>query len=175
MGEAKGKPALKGSRGNVVRLHASVMQYAERMLKRSTARVFFPVEARSQIKVPLVGGVVRAGFPSPADDYLERPLCMNEFLIKNPPATFVAWVDGDSMILAGIFPGDLAIVDRSVTPKNRSVVLARVNNEFTLKRYRRKSGRVWLQAENPTHPDIPITEDTDFEIWGVVQHCIHML
>lgn len=177
MSTTKGSPTRGGSPDNVVRLHKSVLQYAERLLERSTRqnRLFIPVEARSQATVPLVGGTVRAGFPSPADDYVDRPLCFNELLIKNPAATFAVRVGGDSMVLAGIFPGDIAVVDRSIAPKNRNIILALVNNEFTIKRYRRKNGRVWLQAENPTYSDIPIDEDTQFEVWGVVRHAIRVL
>ncbi|MCA1436804.1 translesion error-prone DNA polymerase V autoproteolytic subunit [Bradyrhizobium sp. BRP20] len=122
-----------------------------------------------------MGAKVPAGFPSPADDYLDRALDFNELFIQNPAATFAVRIAGDSMIGAGIFPDDIAIVDRSRSPVDRNIILALVDGEFTLKRYRRRSGRVWLQAENPAYKDIQVTEKMTFEIWGVVSKSIRML
>ncbi len=136
---------------------------------------FMGVEARRHAGVPLVTANVPAGFPSPADDYLEQPLDFNELLIDNLAATFAVRVGGDSMIGAGIFANDIAIVNRAKTPADRSVVLALVDGGFTIKRYRRRGNRIWLQAENASYPDIPITEGMSFEVWGVVTKSIRML
>ncbi len=114
------------------------------------------------------------GFPSPADDYLDRPLDFNELLIVNPASTFAVRVTGDSMIDAGIFPQDIAVIDRSLTAMDRTIVLALLGGEFTIKRYRRKDGKVWLQAENPAYANILLTEDSEFEVWGVVTRSIRM-
>lgn len=133
------------------------------------------VELRTTITVPLAGMTVRAGFPSPAEDYEDHPLDFNELLIKNPAATFAVRAQGDSMTGAGIFDGDICVVDRSLKPTDGSVIVALVNGEFTMKRLRMKAGRVWLQAENPNYPDMPITEGTEFEIWGVVPKSVRML
>lgn len=161
---------------NVVRLHKSTKDYVQRLFERATQRKRFliPVEARLKATVPLVGAKVQAGFPSPADDYLDRPLCFNELLMKNPPATFVAWVDGDSMIGAGIFPGDLAVIDRSMAIKDGVIILARVDLDFTLKRFRQRKGRAWLQAENPTYNDVEIKEGMSFDVWGGLRFSIRM-
>lgn len=132
-------------------------------------------ERRLQLMVPLVGSSVAAGFPSPADDYLDRPLDFNELLIANPAATFAVRVAGDSMIGIGIFAGDIAIVDRSATARDASIILGIVDGEFTIKRYRIRGGRIWLEAENKAYPPLPITEDTAFEVWGVVRNSIRML
>lgn len=122
--------------------------------------------------VPLAGGSVTAGFPSPADDYLDRALDFNELLIENPAATFAVRIAGESMTGAGMFPGDIAVINRARTPTSGSVVLALVNGDFTVKRYRVRAGRVILQAENPAYPDIEIRDGTEFEVWGVVSHSI---
>ena len=120
-------------------------------------------EARVAQTVPLVGSEVRAGFPSPAEDYVERPLDFNELLIANPAATFAVRVAGDSMSGDGILPGDIAVVDRSVQAANDRVILALLDGEFTLKRYKRRGGRVWLEASNPAYKPIPVSDVTEFE------------
>lgn len=116
---------------------------------------------------------VKAGFPSPAEDYLETKLDLNEYLVKHPAATFFVKVSGDSMIGAGICDGDTLVVDRSLVPRNHDVVLAVLNGEFTVKRLNRRQGRVTLCPENSEYTPIEITSDMDFEIWGVVSHAIH--
>ena len=115
------------------------------------------------------------GFPSPADDHLDRALDFNELLIENVPATFTVRVSGDSMIGIGILPNDLAVINRALTAVDRSIVLALVDGDFTLKRYRRRAGRVWLQAENPKYRDIEILDGMTFEIWGVLTAIVRKL
>lgn len=131
-----------------------------------------PVVNRTRRTVPLMSSLVRAGFPSPADDYLDRPLDFNELLIENPAATFAVRIAGDSMTGAGIFPGDIAVVDRACVARDKSIVLAILDGEFTLKRYRDVAGKRWLEAENPAYPAIPLTEYSAFEVWGVVRNAI---
>jgi len=114
------------------------------------------------------------GFPSPAEDYLDKPLDFNELLIVNAASTFAVRVTGDSMIDAGIFPHDIAVVDRSLTATDRCIVLALLDGAFTMKRYRQKDGQVWLQAENPAYQNIRLTEASQFEVWGVVTRSIRM-
>ena len=133
------------------------------------------VERRWAVSIPLMCSLAPCGFPSPADDYLDRPLDFNELLIENPAATFAVRVDGDSMIGAGIFPGDIAVVDRAGTAVDGSVVLALVDGEFTIKRYRSRNGAVWLEPANPAYRRIDISAESAFEVWGVVRHAIRML
>jgi DNA polymerase V len=133
------------------------------------------VEARLAMSVPLVSGTAACGFPSPADDYLDRPLDFNELLIENAPATFAVKVAGESMAGVGLFAGDIAVVNRAKTAVDGSIVVALVDGEFTLKRFRQRRGRVWLHPENPAYPDIEITEGMSFEVWGVVTRSIRML
>ena len=122
---------------------------------------------------PLLLSRVPAGFPSPADDYLEGTLDLNQHLIKHKAATFFVRVQGDSMTGAGIQDGDLLIVDRAVEPKDKSVAIAVVNGEFTVKRIRKTKGRVWLASENADYPPLEVTEGSELEVWGVVTHVIH--
>jgi DNA polymerase V len=136
---------------------------------------FACVRAHTRLAVSLVLGRAAAGFPSPADDYLDRPLDFNELLIENPDATFAVRVVGDSMIGVGIFPGDIAVVDRSRTAGDRSIVLAILDGEFTLKRFRQRGDRCWLEAENANYEPIELGEHSAFEIWGVIKKSIRML
>ena len=125
--------------------------------------------------VPLVASLAIAGFPSPADDYLDRPLDFNELLIENPAATFAVRIGGESMTGAGLFPGDIAVVNRARKVINGNIVLALVDGEFTLKRYKSRAGKIKLLAENPKFSDIIISDETILEIWGVVTHSIRIL
>ena len=118
---------------------------------------------------------VAAGFPSPADDYLDRPLDFNDLLIAHPAATFAVRVAGDSMTGVGIFAGDIAVVDRSLTASDGRIILGILAGEFTIKRYRSRAGKVWLEAANSAYDPIAITEDSGFEVWGVVRHSIRVL
>ena len=124
---------------------------------------------------PLFLSGVSAGFPSPADDYLDRKLDLNEHLIKNPAATFFVRVAGDSMTGAGINDDDILIVDRSLEPANNNIVIAVVNGELAVKRLLKKNTCCQLVAENPHYPPLEINEDTPLEIWGVVTYAIHRL
>ena len=118
---------------------------------------------------------VPAGFPSPAGDYEEDKLDLNSHLVRNPAATFFVRVTGDSMIGAGIHHGDLLIVDRSLEPKDRSVVIAVLNGELTVKRIRMKHHKITLEPENHNYFAQEVTEDAEFEVWGVVTNVIHKL
>lgn len=129
----------------------------------------------NNVTAPLVSSRISCGFPSPADDYIETPLDLNELLVKKPAATFFARAKGDSMINAGIYDGDILIIDRSMTAQNNQIVLAVVNGEFTLKRLLKKNGKISLLPENPKYKPIEITEAIEFSIWGVATNAIHKL
>lgn len=124
---------------------------------------------------PLFMVPVAAGFPSPAEDYMEGKLDLNKHLIKHPAATFFVRVAGDSMIDAGIHPGDILIVDRSLEPADKKVVIAVIEGELTVKRIRMTGGKVFLVPENENYEPIPIESEMNFEIWGVVTSVIHPL
>jgi DNA polymerase V len=123
--------------------------------------------------LPLFLVPVSAGYPSPADDYLDSKLDLNAHHIKHPAATFVVRVTGESMIGAGIHSGDWLIVDRALQPVDNSVVIAIVNGELTVKRLRLRGGRLCLLPSNGQYLPLPIDETTDFEVWGVVTYVIH--
>ena len=117
---------------------------------------------------PLFLSVVAAGFPSPADDHLERDLDLHELLISHPAATYYVRLSGDSMKDAGLYDGDILVVDRSLEPAHGNIVVAVVNGEFTVKRLYRKGGQIQLTPENRFYPAIVITQESDLVVWGVV-------
>ena len=124
---------------------------------------------------PLFLNPVAAGFPSPADDYIERRLDLNEYLVRNPPATFFVRAQGDSMLGAGIHDGDILVVDRSIPPVHNRVVIAAVHGELTVKRLWMRDGMTVLRPENPAYPPLDMTGVEQFEVWGVVTSVIHSL
>ena len=164
MGRPPGEPS------KVVRLPLPVAALAKRLAEKSLRagdiNAFLDVEARRPATVPLMATSAACGFPSPADDYLDRPLDFNELLIENPASTFAVRIAGESMTGAGLFPGDIAVVDRARTAVDGSIVLALLAGEFTVKRYRKKGARTWLQAESPAFENIEINEDSGLRSVG---------
>ena len=126
----------------------------------------------SGIKLPLALARLPAGFPSPAEDYIEQDLDVGRYLVKRPKTTFFMRVEGDSMTGAGINDGDLLVVDRAEQPAHGSIVVARINDEFCVKELRIIDGKPWLYPANQKYKPIEITEEADFEIWGRVTHSI---
>ena len=125
--------------------------------------------------LPIFSTPVSAGFPSPADDHLQKNLNLQDALIPRPAATFLMRVEGDSMEGCGIFSGDLLVVDRSIDPVDGAVVIAVLNAEFTVKRFRKTQGKILLTAENPDYPPITVQRGMDFSVWGVVTFVVHGL
>jgi DNA polymerase V len=138
-------------------------------------KAIFKSDQTTKIVRPLLASDVPAGFPSPAQDYIEDRLDLNEYLIKHPSATYFVRVDGYSMIEAGIFPDDILIVDRSLEAVNKKVIIAIINGELTVKRLVIKNGIYYLKPENPEFDSIEITVDDQFSVWGVVTYVIHKL
>lgn len=130
------------------------------------------IDPVTQMEIPLAIERVRAGFPSPAQDYIDKKVDLNEHLIKNEIATFIVRVDSQSMINVGIDINDELIVDRSIEAKHRDIVIAWVDNEFTVKRLIKDAKGCWLKAENDDYSDIHPLEGQQFEIWGVVTKLI---
>lgn len=126
----------------------------------------------SGLALPLAAEEVRAGFPSPAEDCLEGSIDLNRVLVSHPAATFYARVAGDSMEEAGIGEGDLLVIDKLIEPQEGDIVVAFLDGEFTLKRFRRDGNGVWLEPANPDYPPIRIGAESDFRIWGVVTYNI---
>ena len=132
-----------------------------------------PFEARTKLRIPLASAIVQAGFPSPADDHMEKSLDLNEHLVSNPASTFFVRVRGNSMQDAGIEGGDILVVDRSITPGDRQIVIAMLDGEFTVKRLRKRGKRVFLEAANTDFSPIEISENQELIVWGVVTFVIH--
>jgi len=126
-----------------------------------------------KITTPLFLDSVSAGFPSPATDYVENKLDLNDYLVKHPAATFIVKASGPSMIEAGILSGDLLIVDRSIAPKNDNIVIASVFGDLTVKKLRKKGSTLFLISANNEYPSIEVKEEMECFIWGVVTYVIH--
>ena len=124
-------------------------------------------------KIPLLNDSVSAGFPSPADDYTEENIDLNEHLISNPFSTFFLRVKGESMINAGIKDNDLVIVDKSLTARPGNIIIAMIDGEFTIKRLSIKNNELYLKSENHNYPDFRFKNHIDVQIWGVVIYSIH--
>lgn len=116
-----------------------------------------------------------AGFPSPAEDYIEEPLSLDDLLIQNKDATFFVRVAGDSMIEAGIWPHDILVIDRSLEAKSGNIVIAAIDEKLTIKEFREDNGKIQLLPRNPDYAPITVTNDSDFQVWGVATNCVHSL
>lgn len=134
-----------------------------------------PDTGNMQVKraLPLLASYVPAGFASPADDFMDRTLDLNEHIVKHPSSTFYAKVSGDSMINAGIYEDDIIVVDRSLKPVHDKIILAVVNGEWTVKRLRYQNDQPYLFPENDKYKPLRITEEMGFVVWGVVIHVLH--
>lgn len=130
--------------------------------------LFVPLPDAPRRPLPWDEVRISAGFPSPAADYEDRRLDINEYLVRNPVSTFFFSVEGDSMQGAEIFDGDILVVDKSIRPRHGQIVVAFVDGQRLVKRLYRRSGRVALLAENPSYMPLEIREDQELLIWGVV-------
>jgi len=133
----------------------------------------FSIIKNTQINTPVFLDKISAGFPSPATDYMENKLDLNEYLIKHPAATFIVKTNGSSMINADIYSGDLLIVDRSLTPRNNNIVIASIFGDLTVKKIKKKDKLFFLVSANEDYPSIEVKEEMECFIWGVVTYIIH--
>lgn len=129
-------------------------------------------DLNSEITLPNVGRQIVAGFPSPAEDYLETMLDLNKKLIKNPSSTFYGQVKGVSMKDAGVDTGDLLVIDKSLAYRNNALAVCFINGEFTLKRIKRQGDTLLLMPANRDYQPIVVKEDADFAVWGIVTYII---
>ena len=132
-------------------------------------------KTKKRHSLPFFSSRVSAGFPSPAEEHIDRNLDLHEYLVKHPAATFFVRVEGGSMVGAGINSGDLLVVDRSLDPADGKVVIAAVDGELTVKRLKKKKARFYLVAESEGYPEIEIQEDMETVVWGVVTNVIHQV
>ena len=175
-GSRAGAGRKKSEETKVIRVPESkildIKEYLKSLKKENDIddiRQFDPV---TKIEIPLATERVQAGFPSPAQDYIDKKLDLNEFLINNANATFIVRANSLSMLNAGIDINDALIVDRSIEAKHRDIVIACIDNELTVKRLIVDAKGCWLKAENEGYPDIHPAEGQQFEIWGVVTNVI---
>lgn len=138
------------------------------MLPHSDLLEFYTSNTDTKVALYVVENGISAGFPSPADDFLDLSIDLNQAFIKNKSATFFAKVKGDSMKNAGIDDGDLLIIDKSLEPVNGKIAVCFIDGEFTVKRIKIEQQCVWLVAENKQYAAIQVTKDNDFVIWGIV-------
>ena len=142
------------------------------MYKHKNLDLFQSIQ-KKQILTPIFLDSVSAGFPSPATDYMENKLDLNEYLIKHPAATFIVKAKGSSMIDAGILSNDLLIIDRSITPKSNDIVIASIFGDLTVKKLQKKENSLFLLSANSDYPCIQVKEEMECFIWGVVTYIIH--
>ena len=178
--EGAGRPAGLGPYGEAtkpVRVPQSLVPAVRNWLERYRTGsdelppgpgVYRHASSGKSHKLPLGASKISAGFPSPADDYIEDMLDLERLLVQHPAATFYLRVSGDSMSGAAIMSGDILVVDRSIDPAHGRIVVASIDNDLTVKRLYRRKGRTALEPENPAYQPIEITEETDLRIWGVV-------
>jgi len=133
---------------------------------------FYAPEDSSPLEIVLAQTGISAGFPSPADDFKEFKISLDRTLVKNKEATFYAKVSGQSMVGAGIDDGDLLVVDKSLDPKHNNIAVCFIDGEFTVKRLKVSGNDVYLQPENPSYKAIKVTDDNNFQVWGIVTHVI---
>ena len=134
---------------------------------------FYTPDFTTQLELPLAAGAISAGFPSPAEEYIELAIDLNKELIKHPAATFYARVKGSSMIDAGIADGDLLIIDKALEPKDGDIAVCFIDGEFTLKRLALKEDGIYLMPANAEFKPIRITEENDFLVWGMLAYIVH--
>ena len=132
----------------------------------------YSVNTDTSLEVPVVGEGISAGFPSPAQDFIDVSIDLNKALIKNPSATFFGRVNGDSMKDLGIDNGDLVVIDKSLEPKNGKIAVCFIDGEFTMKKIKIEKDHCWLLPANKDYKPIKITAENNFIIWGIVVHVI---
>lgn len=137
----------------------------------------FSLKTEKQVSLVFVEDGIKAGFPSPADDFLQNRIDLNEELIKDSETTFLARVSGNSMQNIGIYDGDLMLIDRSLEPQNNHIAVCVIDGEFTLKRLKIKKENnqvkeIWLYPENADFQPIHVSEFNDFKVWGILTYSI---
>lgn len=146
------------------------------MIQHNTCTIdLFSVSLETKLKRPLVDQGISAGFPSPAQDFIDLSIDLNKEFIKHPSSTFFSRVKGNSMKDAGIDNGDLLIVDKSLRPTDGRIAVCFIDGEFTVKRLKIEKDCCWLMPENETYKPIMVTKENDFIVWGIVVHVIKTL
>jgi len=139
-----------------------------RKLHKAKSLDIYTADTKTTLTLPVVEGGISAGFPSPADDFLDLSIDLNKEFVKNPSTTFYGRVRGDSMVNAGLNNGDLLIIDKSLEAVEGKIAVCFIDGEFLVKRIKIEKDIVWLVAENEKYAPIKVTEANDFLIWGIV-------
>jgi DNA polymerase V len=147
------------------------MANPNQFLKNESISIFRP-EVGGELFLPVLSAGISAGFPSPAMDFMDVSIDLNQLMIKHPSATFFGRVQGTSMLDAGISDGDLLVIDRSLSPANNKIAVCFVDGEFTIKRIQKEVDCCWLMPANEKYKPIKVTNDNDFLVWGIVTHVI---
>jgi len=143
-----------------------------RLIKETNTIDFYAPDVDSSLPLAFVEGI-KAGFPSPAQDYIDLAFDLNKELVKNPSSTFYGRVRGNSMIDEGINDGDILVIDKSLEPSDGKKAVWYIDGEFTLKTIRVRKDGIYLMPANPSYKPIKITEENDFMVWGIVTYVIH--
>lgn len=151
------------------------INYMKELQKPYDSLEIFSIDLSCILALPYVENGIQAGFPSPADDFLDLSIDLNAALVQHPSATFYARVKGNSMIGDGISEGDLLIVDRSLEAENGKIAVCCLNGEFTVKRLQKQHNSCWLVSSNEAFDPIQVHPDDDFLVWGMVVHVIKSL
>ena len=167
----RGGKRLGAGRKSLYGVPTKAIRVPENMV--AEVRDFIESQNAAEYELPLFASKVAAGFPSPADDFMDTKLDLNTHLIKHPSATFFVKATGDSMIGAGIHEGDILVVDRSLEPRNGKIIIAAVDGSLTVKRLVKNGKNTMLSPENNKYKPIKLTENNDIIIWGVVTNVIH--
>lgn len=146
-----------------------------KFLTPKNALEFYTPDDSNTLEIVLAQTGISAGFPSPADDFKEFKISLDKTLVRNKEATFYAKVSGQSMVGAGLDDGDLLVVDKSLEPQHNKIAVCFIDGEFTVKRLKVTPEGIYLQPENPAYDPIKVTNDNDFQIWGIVTHVIKKL
>lgn len=147
------------------------MANPNQFLKNESISIFRP-EVGEELFLPVLSAGISAGFPSPAMDFMDVSIDLNQLIIKHPSATFFGRVQGTSMLDAGISDGDLLVIDRSLSPANNKIAVCFIDGEFTIKRIQKEVDCCWLMPANEKYKPIKVTKDNDFLVWGIVTHVI---
>jgi len=143
-----------------------------RNLHNTNTLEFYIPDYSTELQLPLFDTGISAGFPSPADDFIELSIDLNKHIIKHKDTTFFAKVKGHSMKNVGIFDGDLLVIDKSLEPQDGRIAICQIDGEFTIKRIKKEENIFWLIAENEDYKPIKVTPENDFVIWGIVINSI---
>lgn len=141
------------------------------MNKKSSIEIF-RAEIDTELALPMADGGIKAGFPSPAQDFMDLAIDLNKELVRHPASTFYGRVKGDSMIDAGISEGDILVIDKSLDPKDGDMAVCYIDGEFTIKYIKIEKKVIWLVPANKEYQPIKVTEENDFLIWGIVTYSI---